>query len=291
MNSETKCRLCGRETILLQSHIYPKFILKWLKDTGTGYIRSGENMNLRRQDGLKVHLLCSNCEKLFSNFETYFASSIFYPVVDKDSEFPYDKRLFKFVISIMWRLMQHSLKQDQVGLPFYDRVLAAEKAWSDFLLNDTPLKNFNDLHMWIGVDIKQADDEHKVETPKRLVQYLGRMIDAGITDNADDFCMFYLKLPRFIFIVPLTSYDESKWINTKVHLNGGHFNINEAGIMDSAVGQFILGRPYEFEKAMDQMSSMQRQKMRQAGIDKFEKYKNKDLGDILNYQADKYSDE
>lgn len=289
--SQGICRLCKKEAILLQSHIYPKFIFSWLKDTGTGYIRAGENMNLRRQDGFKMPLLCADCEKKFGNFETYFASSIFYPVVERDNDFPYDLRLFKFVISVMWRLMHHSLIADQKGLPFFDQVMAAEAAWREYLLNDHPLANFNHLHMWIGVDIKQPDDESVVEIPKRLVQYLGRMIDSGITDNGDDFCMFYLKLPRFIFIAPLTGYDESLWLNTKVNLSDGHFHINEAGIADPAIGEFILGRPIELQKAMDQMSTVQRQKMRQTGVDNFDRYHNKDLGDILNYQQDTYGDD
>ena len=276
------CRLCKKQAALLQSHIYPKFIIKWLKDTGTGFVRSGQNMNQRRQDGFKVPLLCANCEKLFGKFETYFASSIFYPVVDREDNFAYDERLCKFVVSVMWRLMQHSLIDDQIGLPFFENVLRAEKEWAEYLLMNKPLNEFSHLHMWIGIDF--SDEKEEVKKPDRFIQYLARMLDAGITDNGEDFCMFYLKLPRFIFIVPLTLYDESKWINTRVNINAGHYYVRNAGIEDGAVGQFILGRPMELENAMSQMSKLQREKMRQAGVDNWEKYKDKDLGDILDYQ-------
>ncbi|WP_276131903.1 hypothetical protein [Polluticoccus soli] len=244
-------------------------------------------MNIRRQDGFKMPLLCTDCERLFGNFETYFAASIFYPVIDKDDNFSYDERLLKFVVSVMWRLMHHSLIDDHSGLPFYNEVLRAEKIWSEYLLDDKPPTEFNHLHMWIGVDIEQPDGSIQVEMPSRLVQYLARMVDSGITDNGDDFCMFYLKLPRFIFIIPLTTYDESKWLNTRISPAGGLFAIKEAGIADTAVGQFILGRPLKLEKAMNQMSSVQRQKMRQAGVDNRERLKENDLGDILTYQENK----
>jgi hypothetical protein len=241
-------------------------------------------MNRRRQDGFKVPMLCADCEKLFGTFETYFASSIFYPVVDREDNFKYDSRLCKFVISVMWRMMQHSLINDHVGLPFYDQVLRAEKMWAEYLLNNRHPTEFDHLHMWIGVDVSQKDDEDEVEKPSRLIQYLARMLDSGITDNGEDFCMVYLKLPRFIFIAPLTKYDESKMVNTRVDIKDGHFYVDAAGINDPAIGQFIFGRPLELEKAMDQMSPFQREKMRQAGVDNWTKFKDKDLGDILDYQ-------
>jgi len=276
------CRLCKQPATLLQSHIYPKFIIKWLKDTGTGFVRSGQNMNKRKQDGFKMPLLCANCEKLFSTFETYFASSIFYPVVDREDNFAYDERLYKFVVSIMWRLMQHSLIDDQISLPFFENVLRAEKEWAEYLLMNKFPNEFSHLHMWIGIDF--SNEEKVVKKPARFIQYLARMLDACITDNGEDFCMFYLKLPRFIFIAPLALYDESKWINTIIKIDGGHYYVRNSRIEDGAIGQFILERSIALERAMTQISELQREKMRQAGVDNWEKYKDKDLGDILDYQ-------
>ena len=43
---EGKCKLCEQETSLQESHIIPKFIYSYLKDTSpTGKLREAENIN------------------------------------------------------------------------------------------------------------------------------------------------------------------------------------------------------------------------------------------------------
>ncbi len=49
-----KCRLCGKNADLQESHIIPSFVYRWLKDSsGTGYLRFGPEPNKRVQDGYK----------------------------------------------------------------------------------------------------------------------------------------------------------------------------------------------------------------------------------------------
>src|ERR1035437_4486865 len=103
-----RCLLCQNQRALRKSHLIPKYIFKWLKDTGSGHLRSCENLNLRIQDGPKHHLLCQDCKDLFSGFETYFAKQIFYPIVNEGATiFCYNEKLQKFVISVLWRLIKH----------------------------------------------------------------------------------------------------------------------------------------------------------------------------------------
>lgn len=65
------CRLCNKEGILINSHIIPKFIFKWhKKSSATGYLRTNLDPNKREQDGIKMRLLCNNCEALFNEWET-----------------------------------------------------------------------------------------------------------------------------------------------------------------------------------------------------------------------------
>jgi hypothetical protein len=74
------CALCRKTSILIQSHIIPKFVYKWLKDnSATGYLRFGKNPNKRSQDGFKENMLCRNCEDIFNKWETEFATNIFHP--------------------------------------------------------------------------------------------------------------------------------------------------------------------------------------------------------------------
>jgi hypothetical protein len=74
------CRLCGVISELRESHILPAFVYRWMKDTSaTGYVRSSQQPNVRAQDGVKVHLLCGDCEARLNQWETEFARRIFYP--------------------------------------------------------------------------------------------------------------------------------------------------------------------------------------------------------------------
>jgi hypothetical protein len=80
------CRLCGATKALQESHILPGFVYRWMKETSaTGYLRFGQQPNLRVQDGLKRHLLCRDCEQRFNRWETQFANQIFHPMTQGDT--------------------------------------------------------------------------------------------------------------------------------------------------------------------------------------------------------------
>jgi hypothetical protein len=85
------CKLCNNPSKLVQSHIIPKFVFKWLEETSaTGHVRFAQNVNRRVQDSFKENLLCRNCEDLFNSWETDFANKLFYPLVNrKKSSFEY----------------------------------------------------------------------------------------------------------------------------------------------------------------------------------------------------------
>ena len=56
MAVQGKCRLCEQESDLQESHIIPKFVCAYLKDTSpTGKIREANNVNKRKQDGIKLY--------------------------------------------------------------------------------------------------------------------------------------------------------------------------------------------------------------------------------------------
>jgi len=74
MAAQGKCRLCEQDSDLQESHIIPKFVYTYLKDTSpTKKIREANNVNLRKQDGIKLHWLCKACELKFSGWEKYFS--------------------------------------------------------------------------------------------------------------------------------------------------------------------------------------------------------------------------
>ena len=61
-----QCRLCKKRIMLEESHIIPKFIAKWLKKTSaTDYLRFMDTPNIRRQDLVKIKLLCKHVKIFF----------------------------------------------------------------------------------------------------------------------------------------------------------------------------------------------------------------------------------
>src|SRR5205085_8794379 len=101
-----QCKLCSNTRTLRASHIFPKFIFRWMKETGGSYFRQLTNPNIRQQDGQKEYWLCHDCEQRFSVAETYFAKEIFYPYLNAGQvTFNYDERLIYFLISLLWRIL------------------------------------------------------------------------------------------------------------------------------------------------------------------------------------------
>ena len=111
MNDE--CALCKKIKDLKESHIIPKFVGEWLKETSaTGYLRDGASPNLRKQDIIKEHLLCHECEENLSKYEKRFSEEIFVPFHSGKREFLYDDWLIKFIISMSWRVFIDQQKND-----------------------------------------------------------------------------------------------------------------------------------------------------------------------------------
>ena len=106
MMPTSPCRLCGATKELQESHILPGFVFRWKKETSaTGYLRFGQQPNLRVQDGVKLHLLCRDCEQRFNNWETEFANRIFHPMTQgKAARACYGPWLLLFCASVSWRV-------------------------------------------------------------------------------------------------------------------------------------------------------------------------------------------
>ena len=94
------CELCCKEKDLRESHIIPKFVFDWQKESsGTGFLRSSRVPNRRVQDGAKEYMLCSDCETLFNQWETSFATNIFHPLNRRENiqfEYRYKKIIVTF---------------------------------------------------------------------------------------------------------------------------------------------------------------------------------------------------
>jgi hypothetical protein len=107
------CRLCRCEAQLRESHIIPRFVFDWQKRTSsTGYLRLGQQINRRQQDGLKHPFLCAECEARFNAWETPFATHMFLPYHEQDVQrIEFDSWLLKFCVSISWRAVTYLREQ------------------------------------------------------------------------------------------------------------------------------------------------------------------------------------
>ena len=183
-----------------ESHIVPRFVIQWLKNTGGGYFRQAVNPNKRMQDGPKEYWLCETCEQQFSAREGYFASTVFKPYLENGVEtFAYDERLFYCFVSLLWRSAIGTIAHDDYPNHWtYPLVAAAEKDWRGYLLGQSAAPNVGAVHVFL------SDVTSGPTIPTRnFNSYISRAIDATVGFNQTK-CFVYIKFCRFLLFAPLT---------------------------------------------------------------------------------------
>ena len=126
-----KCALCRHERELVESHIFPKFTYKRMRE-GDGRLRQFSTAHPDPegsvvQDGIKEYLLCLECEGRFQKWEEYFAR-ILYQKQLFDLKRPTDgkewvrleglnyEKTKLFLLSILWRTDVTKHARFKVGL-------------------------------------------------------------------------------------------------------------------------------------------------------------------------------
>ena len=132
-----KCALCNTEnTILKESHSIPKFVFDWMKETSkTGYLRDGDDVNYRQQDGPKEYLLCGACEGDLSKSENQLSAKCFKKIANyqkQQSAITVTEEMRVAVLSIFWRALltvrTRSNNREPVDDLLLDEFLANAKA-------------------------------------------------------------------------------------------------------------------------------------------------------------------
>jgi SEC-C motif-containing protein len=269
--NQSRCLLCGHEATLQNSHIFPKFAVDWLKETGTGYLRTATVVNRRAQDGSKERMLCAVCEQRFSVAENYFAARIFRPVLEGATRLVYDYRMMYFLVSLLWRVAQVNLPKTRAKQNrFLDTIENAVREWGQFLLGGN-LGQFAHVHLFV-FDIA----ENPPPSIKGFNVYCARALDGTFFNNEQDLYV-YAKFSRFLCIAILTPYDEAKWINTKVATTSSVLQIPQE-IRDTFVGGFIADRADTVADLISsQMSSRQSEVIRQHFFKNADRMANSDL--------------
>ena len=219
-SNSAKCALCQAGGKPQVSHIIPRFVGKWLKESSaTGFLRAAKNLNVRLQDTTKMPLLCLDCEKRLSKFENYFARRIFYPYQEMGiQEFSYDELLLKFIVSIGWRVLFFDIQQkaldDSPNLALYAK--RALKTWRDYLLELRRDEGDYEHHMFF-LDFVEGN---AAEIPSGFQWYALRAID-GCLALSKETVFTYTKFPGIIFVSTIYPTQLEGWVGTRIKRGGG----------------------------------------------------------------------
>lgn len=171
--SDKTCALCRENKELELSHIVPKFVMRHLKKTAFGAIRSIGDFNKVVQDSEKHYLLCGDCEDLFSIYETKFANKFFYPYMKDDiKEFSYDADTYYFLTSVSWRslyldILDFMENAEMVGIDLetLDCLIDRERRMRNYLLKRAPNVAGIEHHLFFFEDIKEISNNLKELRP------------------------------------------------------------------------------------------------------------------------------
>lgn len=268
------CNLCDKEGKLAESHVIPKFVFKWMKKSGGNYFRSPSNPNQRMQDGIKKHLLCDECEQIFSKSEKWFAENIFYPHLEQKAQFlKYNNNLSRFIISILWRyLLTRKVDGDDYPEDVY-------LDWKSYLNNNSKLK-YNKIHFML-----LPDDWGTEGQPNSFVnRYFNRATDMSIIESTDT-KIIYAKFSRFILCVDVIGNDYY-FRGTNVLLEGGRFPFAQF-IADKNISEYFVNRAEQiYNLALSRISVGEIEKMKNEVFKNPVEFLKTDLGKTVSKDFD-----
>jgi hypothetical protein len=217
------CALCKSDTSLRESHIIPRFVFERIKSNSpTGYLRGGfADVNLRRQDGDKQRLLCSDCEEGFSPAEREFRERIFTPYHESGmTSFGYGPWLGYFISSVNWRTLYldnigfHSGEHSSETLSILDD---AERTLAGFLMGRRSDIGEMENHILAMFEITHAD------SPLKEPNFFFRASAFGYTFIVPTAGAFYVcaNLAGILIFTVIRRGKDDVWENTKVDLNRG----------------------------------------------------------------------
>jgi hypothetical protein len=249
------CHLCGQKKDICNSHILPKFIEKYLKETSaTGYIRTLSNPNQRQQKFQTEKLFCKDCEDVFSREEKAFCEQMFLPHLKKpQQEYEYDEWLSRFVISLGYKRIVSSIVD--LSKEFQMRIEEAKNIWRDYLLG-----NRTDYGLYkINIILLGYITETTLALPSGN-SYLMRIPDITYARTETEISL-YIKLPGFVFwinIEPKFMVKNSE--NTEIQKQG-RLESGYKYIYDSRIGDFINSRAVLVSEGKQLLSEKQKQKI------------------------------
>jgi hypothetical protein len=223
MTKHQTCRLCCEEKELRESHIIPKFVSDWQKESsGTGFLRSSEMPNRRVQDGEKEYMLCSDCEALFNQWETPFATRIFHPLNRQEAiRFEYKSWLLKFAISVSWRVLSWYKSEDLSEISESGKSLIAKalQTWKEFLFDQRPHPGSFEQHMILLDVIKSIQNIDNL--PPNWNRFMIRGYHINLAHSDGHPLYIYTKMGRITLLGFIGIKHPQHWLGTKIHVRRG----------------------------------------------------------------------
>lgn len=247
------CALCGEARFICQSHVIPKFFGDWLKrESPTGYLTSAEHGGRRRQDILKIPLLCHRCEEGFSKHENCFKSEIFDPFEKPESfdmlqSFAYGDSLELFATSLSWRVLKMDYQRARSERPdLVPLIDEAEYCWREFLLGNEQANPYESHLLFLDGD---ASDVHSLGGSDLYRFYA---VDPKL--YADKYrVMAYAKLPHMIVATAIYPTSMNGWTGTSIKTSGKI--TTSQSIHDDAFREFFAGRAKQVTTLQDRLSN------------------------------------
>lgn len=282
MNS--KCALCSKQVELRESHIIPKFVFNWLKDTG-GPIRSKSEPNLRVQDGVKESLLCDDCERLFSEWEKLFCEKLFLPLhgdYTVTTPIRYEYWALKFAVSVSWRVLlyyyqlhdlSHFSKKQQTA------ALGALVVWKGFLLGELQHPGRFEQHL-VTVDVIKNYIGPKISP--FLNRYLTRSVHMDVICTQTS-AMVYTKMGRVIIFGNIQG-NTTRWKGTKLHVNKG-LVMQKGYRLPQSIAAYWNNKANEVAEALSKVSPKQKQIIERNILENIDKLATSDFFRGMQYDV------
>lgn len=273
------CALYKEETELLESHIYPKFVVKHTIKTGSKFLRSFQTPNKREQDGPKLYLLGHKAEEEFSKSEKWFAENIFKPYLNDKFTLEYDENLYYFAISFLWRVIQLELKTSKTDFKqkwYYKKLMETEREWREFLKNRTIPKNHHNANLLLTSRVKINNSGIN-----GVDFYFTRILDATIVSNqTQTSLLIYGKFNRFIFwsTIVSESYTDELY-EVEINPNGGIIEVPQQ--VDFFPLNFFISNRLRGVEKMPKASEAQQEKIEKEILKDIETFRDSDLGESL----------
>jgi len=264
MNIEPKqCLLCGRPAPLQASHIIPKFVFDWLKETSaTGFLRRAVAPNVRVQDGEKRKLLCRDCEAKFARWEKRFAEHLFVPYQkDRKAALRYEKWLLLFSVSVAWRIGVSKVSVDEKVRPELLKALEdAIQCWTLFLLGTHTEAGPYEHHLFL-LDVVTASGA--VDLPQGFNRYLLRTVDCTVVSSSKKLFV-YAKFPNMIFRSSVVPPQAPGWVNTRIEEKGEIRGPQQ--VSEPSFAEFLVDRAKLVTGSVGEMSARQRKVIGSAAL-------------------------